>query len=561
MFARRLASNSRNVVKAFNLTRFAPKSTLVRGYSTSIPVRNKPSSWAPLTAVGGSILLSYWGLVHLEDHSVEVQPVETVKVVETPASGESKTEESPAQETPEAKEVDFGDQHSRYIIIGGGVSAYHAIQGIRKHDPDGKILVICKEEDALYARPPLSKELWKSSPEELEQLVWTDFHGEKGQLMFDLANDPNLEVWRGQEAVDLDAYRKAVLVGSDKILTYDKCLIATGASPRTLPIVGAEDEALVAPHVTTFRSLGDFRQLLRVTEQPLERIAVVGGGVLGTELAFALAGKVTGEKVIQIFPESGPLASIVPSYLSEHIAASLSGAGTVMKPGTTVSHATPHEGKVKLELSDGTSVVVDHVVVAAGVQPNTKLARRAELEIDSSNGGVVANAELQARTDLWVAGDVASFYDIVTDKRIRVEHWDSAVFTGSIAGENMAGQRLPYLHQAFWWTDCGADMALEAVGVVDSRLETVGVFEEPEGSYKKGVVYYLSNDNERAENRVVGVLLCNFFDKVETALGLIKKGTKVKDAAELKTLIPLIDGDDDIPTETPEAAVAPTSAD
>ena len=95
-----------------------------------------------------------------------------------------------------------------------------------------------------------------------------------------------------------------------------------------------------------------------------------------------------------------------------------------------------------LQLEDGREVPADHVVVAVGCTPNTQLAGKAFLEVDGARGGVVVNAELEARTDVWAAGDVASFYDPTLGRR-REEHHDHAAVSGRLAGENMAGARKP----------------------------------------------------------------------------------------------------------------------
>jgi programmed cell death 8 (apoptosis-inducing factor) len=114
-------------------------------------------------------------------------------------------------------------------------------------------------------------------------------------------------------------------------------------------------------------------------------------------------------------------------------------------------------------------------VVAVGVEPDLNLARSSNLEIDPVHGGFKVNAELEARTNLYVAGDAASFYDVALGRR-RVEHHDHAVVSGRLAGENMTGAKKPYTHQSMFWSDLGPDVGYEAIGVVDSRLPTVGVF-------------------------------------------------------------------------------------
>lgn len=142
------------------------------------------------------------------------------------------------------------------------------------------------------------------------------------------------------------------------------------------------------------------------------------------------------------------------------------------------------------------------MIVAVGVQPNTDLATTSNLETEPKIGGFLVNAELEARSNLWVAGDAACFFDVKLGRR-RVEHHDHAVTSGRLAGENMTGAGnsaslyifliycslrkhrninkfifigKPYLHQSMFWSDLGPDVGYEAIGIIDSSLPTVGVF-------------------------------------------------------------------------------------
>jgi NADPH-dependent 2,4-dienoyl-CoA reductase/sulfur reductase-like enzyme len=132
-----------------------------------------------------------------------------------------------------------------------------------------------------------------------------------------------------------------------------------------------------------------------------------------------------------------------------------------------------------------------------------------ELEVDN---GIIVDEFLRTRhPDIHAAGDVAAFYNPVLGKRIRVEHEDNANPMGRLAGRNMAGKSEPYHHLPFFYSDM-FDLGYEAVGEVDSRLETFADWKRPN---EEGVVYYLKND------RVRGVLLWNVWKQVEAARQLI----------------------------------------
>jgi len=214
----------------------------------------------------------------------------------------------------------------------------------------------------------------------------------------------------------------------------------------------------------------------------------------------------------------------------------------------------------------------DYVVLAVGLDPSTELAETSNLEIDDSLGGFRVNAELEARTNLWVAGDASCFYDTKLGRR-RVEHHDHAVVSGRLAGENMTGARKPYWHQSMFWSDLGPEVGYEAIGIVDSSLPTVGVFakatdkdtpkaaveQTDEGirsesdhkedavnptediprppqlgdDYGKGVIFYLRKDI------VVGIVLWNIFSRMHIARRIINEGKAYDDLNEVAKLISL----------------------
>lgn len=162
--------------------------------------------------------------------------------------------------------------------------------------------------------------------------------------------------------------------------------------------------------------------------------------------------------------------------------------------------------------------------------------------MDEKRGGIIVNAELEARRNIFGAGDCISFHDIALGRR-RVEHYDHAANSGITAGLNMTGSRTPYTHQSMFWSDLGPSIAFEAVGVIDSELRTVGIWdkdknhprtEDQEDIYQKGTVYYLDDSN-----KLVGVLLFNNFGKLEDAKTLLRRGATYSVASSLSSVISL----------------------
>eukprot|EP00041_Stephanoeca_diplocostata_P018106 m.375667 g.375667 ORF g.375667 m.375667 type:complete len:700 (+) comp20922_c0_seq1:190-2289(+) len=379
---------------------------------------------------------------------------------------------------------------------------------------------------------------------------------------------PKVGLVRGHRVVDMNINAKRLLLDNGTVVNFNKCLLATGGKPRTLPVLASADEE-VLQHVSLFRNIDDFRKVSNLMTAAKD-IVVVGGGFLGSELAVAMAhhGKQAGVNVTQVFPEHGNMAKVLPQYLSEWSTARVQDEGVTVVPNTRVTGVTAADAnRVTVALSSGETLEADEVVVAVGIAPDTDLARKARLEIDAANGGVVVNAELEARTDVWVAGDAASFYD-TTLGRMRVEHHDHATVSGRLAGANMAGAQRTYRHPSMFWSDLGPHVGYEAIGVVDASLPTVGVWaappvaaappkHEPTGdsaptasadgasgavdakdpaptaplsAYHKGVVLYVR------DNAVVGVVTWNLFGKIPLARKLIRSERQCPDKAELAQL-------------------------
>jgi apoptosis-inducing factor 1 len=304
-----------------------------------------------------------------------------------------------------------------------------------------------------YMRPPLSKEIWFDSNLGVESARFKQWNGAERSLFYEpeefympaekleSAKNGGVSVIRGYTVKSLDVKERKVILDDGTELTYDKCLLATGSSPKTLDVFD-QAPARTKKNIFTFKTMKDFEKVKAQVDKS-NCIAVIGNGFLGSELACALAhnGQVNQRKieVHQIFHETGNMAKILPKYLSEWATARIREVGVDVQPETQVTKVEEYEGgKIRLTLNNGKTIVVDTVIQAVGSEPNTSLAKDAKLEIDPKLGGYLVNAELEARSNLYVAGDVACFYDPKLGRR-RVEHHDHAVVSGRLAGENMVG--------------------------------------------------------------------------------------------------------------------------
>ncbi len=378
--------------------------------------------------------------------------------------------------------------HSKYLIVGGGMSADAAVRGIRDVDASGSIGLICGEECPPYKRPPLSKGLWKGDPEDG---IWygTERRG--------------VELHVGRKVEDIDLANHRVVDGSGEAYSYEKLLLATGATPRRLPFGG--------DRVIHFRTVHDYRQLRSLTERG-GRFAVIGGGFIGAEIAAALA--MNGKEAVLIFPGESIGDRIFPRDLGLFLNDFYRGKGVEVHAEETVVGLETRGERIVVTTrgvkgSSGGELLVDGVVAGIGVAPDVELAGKAGIPTED---GILVDEFLRAgRPDVFAAGDVASFPNPALGKRIRVEHEDNAKAMGRIAGRAMAGAHEPYRHLPFFYSDL-FDLGYEAAGELDPRLETVADWTEP---HRKGVVYYLRN------GRVRGVLLWNVWDHVDAARDLI----------------------------------------
>nr|XP_005494027.2 apoptosis-inducing factor 1, mitochondrial [Zonotrichia albicollis] len=477
--------------------------------------------------------------------------------------------------------------HVPFLLIGGGTAAFAAARSIRAHDPGARVLIVSEDPALPYMRPPLSKELWFSDdPNVTETLRFKQWNGKERSIYFqppsfyvpveDLpcVENGGVAVLPGKKVVHMDVRGNTVKLNDGTQISYDKCLIATGGSPRNLPAIERAGKE-VQKRLTLFRKIEDFQRLEKISRE-VKSITIIGGGFLGSELACALGrrARTRGLEVIQLFPENGNMGKVLPEYLSNWTTEKVRREGVNVLPNAVVKSVSVCDNRLLIQLKDGRKVETDHIVAAVGLEPNVELAKSAGLEVDSDFGGFRVNAELQARSNIWVAGDAACFYDIKLGRR-RVEHHDHAVVSGRLAGENMTGAAKPYWHQSMFWSDLGPNVGYEAIGLVDSSLPTVGVFAkatakdtpkcatelsgtgirsesetEAEASevqisqssspmpqvpkqgedYGKGVIFYLR------DKVVVGIVLWNIFNRMPIARKIIKDGEEHEDLNEVAKL-------------------------
>lgn len=366
-----------------------------------------------------------------------------------------------------------------YLIVGGGMTAASAVNGIRELDKHGTITILSSENQPPYNRPPLSKKLW-TGKKKLED-IWRD-----------LPDDVAFHA--GRTAVDLDLDRKIVTDDTGEQYRFEKLLLATGGSPRRLPFGG--------DNIIYYRDLDSYRRLRGLAAEH-DRFVVIGGGFIGSEIAAALA--MQGKQVTMLFPEDGIGARIFPAELASFLNEYYGEKGVTVLAGESVTGLEGSGTDLTVLTESGRRIPANGVVAGIGITPNVALAETAGLEVGN---GIIVNASLQtSHPDVYAAGDVASFPDPYLDRRRRVEHEDAANSMGRVAGQAMAGGDSTYDYSPMFYSDM-FDLGYEAVGLLDSRLETDVAWDEP---FHKGVITYID------EGKVAGVLNWNVWDQVDQA--------------------------------------------
>ena len=391
-----------------------------------------------------------------------------------------------------------------YLIVGGGMVADAAARGIREIDSDGTIGVLSADVDEPYARPALSKKLWTDP----------DFSWE--QVPLQTSDDTGADVRLRTLVTAIHRDERSVETADGERIGYRRLLLATGSRPHELDEPADE-------RVLYFRSAADYRHLRRLAADG-GRVAVVGGGYIGAEIAAALVQN--GVTTNLVFPDDRLGASVFPAELAIRYESLFADAGVHLTRGRRVEKIDPSDERVTLTLDDGSVIVADAVVLGLGVAPVTDLAEEAGLVVD--DGVHVDETLATSDSAIWAAGDIAAYPDRLLG-RSRVEHVDNAQEMGRAAGRSMAGAGEAYRHTPYFYSQVFG-VRWEAVGTLDPDLDPLVVDLGGTGDAMRTVVY-----NRDESGAPVGVLLWNIENATDAArLVLADRPT---DEADLRTRI------------------------
>lgn len=320
------------------------------------------------------------------------------------------------------------------VIVGGGMVAGYAAKEFVEHGLGKGELAILSADDAIpYERPPLSKGfLAGKDSEDVIRINPEGYYREHG---IDLRLDC--------EVTSVDIRRKVLLLKGGDEVGFQKLVIATGARPRTLNIRGSELENLFY-----LRSLGDSRNIRNATEKA-KRALVIGGGFIGMEVAAVLAQK--GIEVAMILQDDRVFRRLFSPEMSKFFESYYSARGVRLIKSTSVTEFRGKGAVNSAVLRDGQSIQCDLAVAGIGVQPVNDFLTNSGLDQDN---GIVVNEYLQtSHPDIFAAGDVANYQDVIFAKRRRLEHWDNAVSQGQYCARALMGEKTPFRHVPYFFSD------------------------------------------------------------------------------------------------------------
>lgn len=397
-----------------------------------------------------------------------------------------------------------GSQRTAYVIVGGGLAAAKAIEGIRESDTTGSIVLVTEEDRLPYERPPLSKGALKGD-DELESAYTHDR---------DWYAEHDVELRLGTPATSLDAEGHALTLSDGTDLSYERLLLATGSSARALDVPGADLDG-----VLYLREMQESEALkARLTDGA--RVVVVGAGWIGLEVAAAA--REAGCPVTVVEPQAAPLLGVMGEQVGAWFAELHRSHGVEFRFGEGVERIEGEDAVTGVVTTSGDTLPADVVVVGVGITPNTGLAEGAGIRTDN---GIVTDSSLRTAADgVWAAGDVASWRSVTLGTNVRVEHWANANDGGLAAGRSMAGQDVTYDPVPFFFSD-QYDVGLEYAGHVPRGTDAEVVLRgEPSGN--EFMAFWVVPEGDGV--RVLAGMHVNVWDTIDDVQRLVRDRTVVE---------------------------------
>lgn len=391
----------------------------------------------------------------------------------------------------------MADREVDFLLIGGGMASAHCAAELRRRGAEGSVLLVGREPEPPYERPPISKDYLQGESSREDAYVnppaWYEENG--------------VELLTGRNVMSLDAATRTAKIQGGEEVAFGQALLATGAMVNILRVEGAENEG-----IHYLRAFGN-ADAIRADAEGAEHVVLIGGSYIGCEVAASLTAK--GTKCTIIAMEDVALSRTFGEDAGRWFQERLEEHGISFHGGETLS-AFEGDGRVRAVVTEsGLTVECDAVVVGAGVRADAMLAQRAGIEV--GDGGIVCNSKLRTSAEgIYAAGDCCSYESVIHGRRVHVEHWDVAMQQGQHAAANMLGADADYEAVPYFFSDLADWAGLEYVGPAYEWDREVWRGSREEGEFS---VWYLQGD------RVAGCLSVGRSEELAQARQMIAEGT------------------------------------
>ena len=399
----------------------------------------------------------------------------------------------------------MADRQVDFLLVGGGLASGNCARWLREEGADGSILLVGREPDLPYNRPPCSKGYLQGteSPEDVlfRPAGWYE--------------EQHVEALTRVSVTGLDPSARTAKLSNGDTVTFDKALVATGANVRRLQVPGCELSGI--HYLRTLANSDSIRD-----DASGKRVVLIGGSYIACEVAASLTER--GSSCALVMLEDVTLSRTFGEQAGRFFQSRLEEHGIEVHGGDSLERFEGADGRItKVVTKEGLELDAEAVVIGAGVRPDVTLARGAGLELGES-GGVLASAQLETSVPgLFVAGDIAEYESVVHRRRIRVEHWDVAFNQGKTAALNMLGRDQPHDVVPYFFSDLSDWASLEYVGPAIKWDQEVIRGSIDDGEFS---VFYLD------EGRLAGALAVGRSDDLEAARRLITSHEQISDQAD-----------------------------
>jgi 3-phenylpropionate/trans-cinnamate dioxygenase ferredoxin reductase component len=395
------------------------------------------------------------------------------------------------------------EREADFLLIGGGMASANCAAELRNRGAEGSIVVVGREPEPPYERPPLSKEYLRGEAERADAYVnGPDWYEENG-----------VELLTGKNVMSLDAGERVAKLQGGEEVRFEKALLATGAMVNLLRVDGA---ALEGIHY--LRAFGN-SDAIREEAREAERVVLIGGSYIGCEVAASLTA--LGKSCSIVMMEDEPLSRVFGDEAGRWFRRVLESKGIEFHGGEELE-VFEGDGRVRAAVTKSGRVVEgDMVVIGAGVRPDVMLAERAGLEVAD---GIICDSKLQTSVEgIYAAGDCCSYDSVVHGRRLRVEHWDVAMQQGQAVGRNMLGADADYDVVPYFFSDLADWVGLEYVGPAQDWDEVIWRGDPEAGEF---LLWYLK------DGKVAGALSVDRSEDLGEARRLLADGVDVSGARD-----------------------------